>query len=594
MKTVPKHRDTRLYGTLFALVALISSLPALVNGVFFSGHDIPFHMQRIISIANGLRAGQFPVRIYSEVFDGYGYGAPLFYPELFLYFPAALHLLGVPLAYAYNIFVVCVNLATLASAVYAFTVILGERETGFLGGVLYTLSAYRLIDIYTRASVGEYLALIFLPLCLCALVSLTRGETKRSWKVLVLGFSGLLQSHILSFALMTVAAAVFCLCHWRAFVKREALWGVVKAVLVTVALNLWFLVPFLEAYRMDVVAKHAGYNFLFTGTAPAQLFDVLFLSVTGSDTYGGGLADCMPKTVGVPLLLGALACFLTRRGEEERLGPDQGESGYLLAGAVAVWMTTTLFPWVLIVELPVLGPFFENFQFMWRFNILALLCLTVPAARGWFRLLGKAMGKRNTLIVMTMVVCVFSSMYVNSFIRQSSELVGGKEVDDTIRESSYMDALYLVDGYEIFTRSLLESSAEDIEYTDVDRGDGEITLRYRLGDAPAGQAYIDVPITYYPGYEARIDGQPAQVRCADSGVVRVLLPEDRREGTLRVAYRERPMVVAADILSALTLLACLACLIVSQARRRTPAAHLRKGGPVHEQEGERTDYGAQN
>lgn len=585
MKTVPKHRDTRLYGTLFALVALISSLPALVDGVFFSGHDITFHMQRIISIANGLRAGQFPVRIYSEVFGGYGYGAPLFYPELFLYFPAALHLLGVPLSYCYNIFLVCVNLATLASAVYAFTVILGERETGFLGGVLYTLSAYRLIDIYTRASVGEYLALIFLPLCLCALVSLTRGETKRSWKVLALGFSGLLQSHILSFVLMTVAAAVFCLCHWRAFVKREAQWGVIKAILVTVALNLWFLVPFLEAYGMDVVAKHTGYYFSSTGAAPAQLFDVLFLSVTGSDTYGGGLANCMPKTVGLPLLLGALAYFLTRPGEDERLDLAKGERGYLLAGAVAVWMTTTLFPWVLILEIPVLGSFFEKFQFMWRFNILALLCLTVPAARGWFRLLGRAMGKRNTLIVMTMLVCVFSSMYVNSFVRQSSELVGGKEVDETIRESSGMDVLYLVEGYGIFTRPLLESSAENIEYTDVDRGDGEIALRYRLGDAPAEQAYIDVPITYYPGYAAWIDGQPAEVRCADSGVVRVMLPADRREGTLRVAYRESLVVVAANILSALTLLACLAGLIVSRVRRKKGAAHLQKNRPVHGQEG---------
>lgn len=583
MKTVPKHRDTRLYGTLFALVALISSLPALVDGIFFSGHDITFHMQRIISIANGLRAGQFPVRIYSEVFGGYGYGAPLFYPEIFLYFPAALVLLGVPLSYSYNIFLVCVNLATLASAIYAFTIILGERETGFLGGVLYTLSAYRLIDIYTRASVGEYLALIFLPLCLCALVSFTRGETKHSWKVLTLGFSGLLQSHILSFALMTVAAAVFCLCHWRDFVKWEALWGVIKAILVTVALNLWFLVPFLEAYGMDVVAKHTGYNFLFTGTAPAQLFDVLFLSVTGSDTYGGGLADCMPKTVGLPLLLGALACFLTRQPEDERLGPAKGERGYLLAGAVAVWMTTTLFPWAPILELPIIGSFLEKFQFMWRFNILALLCLTVPAARGWFRLLDRAMGKRNTLIVMAMLACVFSSMYVNSFIRQSSELVGGKEVDETIRESSGMDVLYLVEGYGIFSRPLLESNAENIEYTDVDRGDGEIALRYRLSDAPAEEAYIDVPITYYPGYAARIDGQPAQVRCADSGVVRVMLPADRREGTLRVEYRESPMVVAADIFSALTLLACLAGLIVSQARRKKPAAHLQKNRTVNRQ-----------
>lgn len=579
MKSVINRRDALFYGVLFLLVLLVASLPVLFPGIFFSGHDIGFHMQRIISIANGLRDGQFPVRIYKEVYDGYGYGAPLFYPDLFLYFPAVLSLLGFPLSYSYNVFLFCVNLATLFCAIYAFTAITGGKEVGFLGGVMYTLSAYRLIDIYTRASVGEYLALIFLPLCLCALVRLSRGETRGSWKVLALGFSGLLQSHILSFALMTVTAAVFCLCHWRAFLKKDALLAVLKAVLVTVALNLWFLVPFLQAYRMDVTAKHTGGSFLRTGAFPAQLFDIQFLSATGSDTYGRSLSESMPKTVGMPLLMGALVCLLTRLSEDDRHVSPTGEGGYLLAGGLAVLMTTTLFPWSVIMMIPVLGPFFQRFQFMWRFNTLAVLFLPIPAVRGWCRLLGKAMGKRNTLIVITLLSCVFSTMYLNSFIRQSSEYIGGREAESAIREASYMDTLYFISGSTILSRPLLESNAEDIVYSDVDRGDGEVTLRYRLIAGSSDQVHIDVPIAYYPGYVAEINGRPARTLCAESGVVRVQLPADTPEGTLRVHYRRSTAIKLADTISTVSALICLAGLAVSRlGTRKRPAGAGRNNG----------------
>ena len=83
-------KDNKIYFLIWIMVVIAASLPLFGTVIYSLGlnHDTFFHTQRILSIKDALAEGQFPVRIYKEIFDGYGYGAPLFYPELFLYFPA--------------------------------------------------------------------------------------------------------------------------------------------------------------------------------------------------------------------------------------------------------------------------------------------------------------------------------------------------------------------------------------------------------------------------------------------------------------------------------------------------------------------------
>ena len=88
--------DSELCACLWVLcaAAVLTCAPALTNGGAANGADWSFHLSRIEGIANGLREGQFPVRVYSMAKDGYGYAPSLFYGELLLYFPAVLRLLG--------------------------------------------------------------------------------------------------------------------------------------------------------------------------------------------------------------------------------------------------------------------------------------------------------------------------------------------------------------------------------------------------------------------------------------------------------------------------------------------------------------------
>ena len=74
---------------LLALAGLVFlvSLPCL-GGFAVYGTDLHYHMDRVANIAAGLRGGQFPVFIYPDFMNGYGYASPVFYGEALLYLPA--------------------------------------------------------------------------------------------------------------------------------------------------------------------------------------------------------------------------------------------------------------------------------------------------------------------------------------------------------------------------------------------------------------------------------------------------------------------------------------------------------------------------
>lgn len=248
----PVGRLRRRDAALLIGAALFASFPVLMDGLF-DGHDLFFHLNRVEGIASALRCGQFPVRIHASTLLGYGYAAPAFYPELFLYIPAVMVNLGVSLTVSVQVFEMLINLATAFVCYASARRIFGSREIAVGSAGLYTLSIYRLIDLYTRAAWGETLALIFYPLLIAALIDvLTRDE--REWPSLALAMTCIFACHLLStlFAgLLCVLAALLCLP--RLLRRPQRILACLKAAGMTVLCSLWFVVPFLQ-YTADGIS----------------------------------------------------------------------------------------------------------------------------------------------------------------------------------------------------------------------------------------------------------------------------------------------------------------------------------------------------
>ena len=83
------------------IIGGIASLGLMEEYILY-GHDLIFHLFRIEGLAEGLKAGSFPVRIQPGWFNGWGYPVSVMYGEGLLLFPSVLRILGVSVQNAYN------------------------------------------------------------------------------------------------------------------------------------------------------------------------------------------------------------------------------------------------------------------------------------------------------------------------------------------------------------------------------------------------------------------------------------------------------------------------------------------------------------
>ena len=151
----PARRRKYAVPLILAGITVAACLPLFSNYLYF-GHDLDYHLQRISAMAAELSYGQFPVRMTTDSLNGYGYANSLCYCELFLTLPALLYNAWLPLRTCYQVYIFAVTLSTAIIAYCSFGKITASRKLGLLGAALYTLSCYRLVCTYIRASVGEY------------------------------------------------------------------------------------------------------------------------------------------------------------------------------------------------------------------------------------------------------------------------------------------------------------------------------------------------------------------------------------------------------------------------------------------------------
>lgn len=544
------------YGCVAVLAGtvLLVCVPLFVSGGGVNGDDWLYHLSRIENIAQALQQGQFPVRIYPQAKNGYGYAPSQFYGELFLYFPAVLRLLGVSLQGAYRAYVVAVQAAAAGISFFSFRQIFRHDKTALVGSVLYLLAPYHLFNIYCRSAVGEYTAYAFLPLIPAALRLLygeqepERVQSKKACTELVLAFGALVQTHILTMEMAFLGTAIFCLCHLRRTFQKRVLGTWIAAVVWVLLLNLWFLVPFVGAMlggysRMYGVGDfNSGLAIQQKGLQPGEL-------LTQSES---GIS------VGIVLPVGAAAflwCWLTGQGNPTRREQRIGFWAIGL-GMIACWMATDTFPWGYVGTLPVIGRFLLAAQFPWRYLSPASLLLALAGVCA-VSVLRRARGARALSVLLLTGVLLSTALFYQNGLRedQTGYLGDGAQLVYGCNHYSnmawYFDDLYLPDGA-VETRDGFATNAgvTTVEVTSMERQDNGMVLECTEPTGKTG--YAELPLLYYPGYTVT-EGEGKLFRTAN-GMVGVEIPGGYN-GKIRVEFREAKRWIVADAISILTFLA---------------------------------------
>lgn len=395
------NNEAEIYFKALFLLVLFVSIPLMVNYLFDNGvQDLTFHLTRIEGIKDGLLNGDFPVKIQPFWLNDHGYAASVFYGDVFLYIPALLRIMGVSVQGAYKFFIIFINAMTVFLSYHCFSK-MSNRKIGLLCAVVYSSHIYRLSDIYTRAAVGEYTAITFLPVVLYGLWKVymlpeESEEHKRSWITITLGCTGIFLSHMISTEMTALFVLLTGIILWKKTFRKKTLLVLVKAAVATICLNVWFLIPFLDymvsgLYRVNTSGTAmVDYSLERRGSFVAQFFMTVYSALSGSTKNETGVAGATPLTIGcagIAVIAGwFLLCMGGSKHESDRAEKKEGNFAFFLC-ILSLFMATYLFPYTWFAKLfPILEMSEGSLQFPWRFlviaGVLACYLLCVMMQRG--------------------------------------------------------------------------------------------------------------------------------------------------------------------------------------------------------------------
>lgn len=533
-----------------ALAVLIGSAPALKT-TFVIGHDGTYHMARLLNLADGLKNGQFPVRMGGLAYDGYGGVMSVFYPDTFLY-PFALMILGGASAvYVCNVFSVALNIGA-ALSMYAAAKRLFEKRWAATGAsILYTLASYRVVNVFTRIAFGEALAMVFLPLFLVNLYDVVCGDARR-WKGLALSAACIFCSHMITTLLCAVLAAGFCLLHIRKIILQKRLLPLVKAVLVCLLLCLYRIGP-LVMYSMQGL----GADDLFRNITEfsVELGQVLMMNA-GTITRETNNPQVMDFSVeiGLPLMIGAALALCAALQKEERGESEWAALKLVAGGALMTIAATDFFPWG-AVSLLTQGQV-GYIQFTWRLLILATPMLALAGGYGLCEFGGKRQDAAAVAALSMAVICVmpiFSSEIQNPIYVEKGVIIS-PFMGRSFPEYTYSDT---TDFLAIRKRSVEIDG--DTEMADYEKRSTTITAQV----SARTESRITFPLFDYDGFRATVDGREIAVERGSNNRVSVVLPAGT-SGALKIWFAGKWWWRVGDAVSA----AALALLAWSGARKR--------------------------
>ena len=471
---------------LLLAVCILISAPMFRTGMY-DGDDQRYHIYKIEGMRDGIKNGQFPVYFLPYVFSGYGYLNAL-YPNMFFYPVVLLRILGVSSMTCYKTLFFAASLATAWIAYWAAKRLLGKerRWAPLLFALLWVLAPYRINNLWVRSAAGELLAMAFLPLVAVGLYELLAGDRKKWW-YLAIGYSGLIQSHVLSCLLVLMFSVAVGIFYADVFLKEKRWIELLKVIGCLLAFNAWYLIPFLVYMRLDLDLSKLQMDWYDHSMALAEIFQSHIGRLPGryfwrSNSLGIAGTIC--------LILGA-AGIVSQRKKDKR---QKFLSVLFFCGLIFMVLMTNLVPWELLKQSALIDWVTETMQFPWRFLAFVSLCLLLAGVE-WLYQDKKLDGYRPMVCALLLLAAVLSMWdIVNETARR-----GGYTPQDRPLVSRAPEYVMAGSDYTDFKRMIYLSDEEKVEVQDYILETSKATVW--LVCREEGQ-YIEAPMFHYPGYKA--------------------------------------------------------------------------------------------
>ena len=561
------------------LLILFISAPAFL-GYVVERNDTAFHMERIGNLSENLFGGSFRYRLQGGWHNGYGYPVAIFYGEVLLLPAAVLYALAVPLWRCYQFTIVFLNTLKVGVGYYAFRKMSDSRRTGLFCCVVYAACEWGLNRAFMSAALGEYSAQIFLPLVVLGFYELLKSDTR--WKTelhLIIGFTGLVHTHLITSVLCVILSVVFWGLMPDVLLKEKRWKTLLSAAVMTIAVNLSFLVPFLDyTLRYDLQVEKLQ-NLVFARTV---------LDLFMPDYYRG---------LGPAVLMVLVFSLMVLAGEGQS-GQKRGILTLLFTALLSVFMSTVYFPWNWIRgNLPFLYDIMAGrFQHAFRYltPAMAMICGLVAVLPGKDRENPDHRKEQAVLMAMVSIVAVTivtgAGLMKYAMVPWEVNGVNGsmddldKDVIINVVDLTGEDVMGGGDNLYLRTDMDLEyprtnlfrdvtAMGDDAEVNNVTRKGTSFSME--VANHSEEEALIVFPVWSYHGYAAKGNGTAFPVFDWGNGTIGVTVPGGY-EGPLKLSFQSPWYWRVADMISLLAVV----FLVISVRKKMTGRISGNKGQQV--------------
>ena len=539
---------------MLIFLTLLTAAPFYRSDTFVNGDDFYYHMRHLKGIAASLRIGHFPVRILLDWIENYGYGSGFYYPNLLLTFPAVLILCGFHEIAAYEIFTTICTFFSLLTIFLTVRRVSSSEKAAHASAMIYAFAAYRLIDIYYRAALGEIQTFIFLPLIILGLYEIFNDHTERWW-IFAIGFTGLLWCHVISLALAGVFTAIWLLFLIRRILtEKKIFFALIKAVLLTLGLGMWFILPMAEQsmtneLKINMIMFSPDTEPFGSSSNPHSL--LLFFY---DWNYVDPIRQVYPGWTFLIIPLLRVLFLREKRNQLLRLADKMTVYGFL-----AMLMCTNLFPWKIFIQ------FLYRIQFAWRIMMISTVLLSVSCAIYASLFAEKYLSKQSQVIQLLplFVLCLICGGPI--LIEALTNHVFPMDFYRYTQQSNFLSGSeYLPEKLE---REMIEktgdhviSDAPGFEMTSFVRKGLSVTWDYILPE-DSRDVTMQVPLVYYTGYrgyQIAPDGEATEIPISKNRIGLITVSSGNHPaGQINVKYVKTLMQHIGDSITLATILGCV-------------------------------------
>lgn len=490
---------------MVGMIVAVTCFPYRKEGLSGYFPDLMYHMLRIEGVKEALMEGIYPIGIYTNFFNGYGYGSPLFYPDIFLIFPALLRMLAVEPLVTWKIFAALIAIAGALTTYFSIKHICKDSDCSIAATFLIMLSQFWLADLIHRVGISEYLAFVFIPVLIAGIYDFFVFDGNKTY-LMGIGFVGLLLSHtIMTFIALILTIFVFMV---MLFVKRDEVYllnrykmrKLLMTAICTLLVCAYYIFPMLEQMNSGKFQYMSPWAAIGRNTQPFSSF----FRTTG---YFSVIAYV---GVGIPILALLIICLCMKKPK------NKGAYAFFASGIVLFLISTEIFPWRLLEN-----TIFNMLQFTYRLWPFAIIFVVIGIVLTLEYNLRKSVVIKRSLIVLICVSSIIAGVHQNS----------NPMVEFPTEESKYISERFLEEynNYVGAGEWLPRGVSEDVKNLTATR---EI-----ISDGNS----IIYPLIYYKGYKAWTisengDKVEIPVEKSEQGLVKISNEYVEEENKIYVEY----------------------------------------------------------